>query len=153
MIFGMSIKQFLHIRDLRVWELRSNNSSLVNYNILSPLATCFAPSLKITACSVWCLHLTLCQRLPALYLSAKREHVPFPLHRSVHWFVQLLSCWGEQEDWRVWVMMAERLLSDGGAGRQLVFSPPSMVCQRHLLVPSVLSYKSGNFLPACSGEL
>lgn len=78
MIFDMNIAQLLQIRDLWVWELRSNSSPLVNFNSLLPPATCFNPSLKITACSVWFIHLTLCQRLPALYLSAKRQHGPLP---------------------------------------------------------------------------
>lgn len=44
--------------------------------------------------------------------------------------------------------MSEGLLSDGGAGGQLVFSCPSMVCERHLSVPSALCYKGFFCFPA-----
>lgn len=147
-IFGMSIRQFLQIRDLGVSELRSNSSSLVNFNSSLPLATCFTPSLKITASSVWCIHLTLCQRLPALYLRAKREHVPAPPFTGQ---CISLSCWGEWVHWSVGEDGWE--VTQWWRGRQLVFSCPSMVCHRHLSVPSVLCYKGSNFFPACSGEL
>lgn len=128
------------------WELRPSNS-LVDFNNLLPTATCFTLLLKITAYPMRCTLSTLCQRLPALYLSGKRKHVPVS-QTACSQVSALVRAAEESLEGHGW-----RWLSDGGAGKQLVLSRPSMVCQRHLSVPSVLCCKGGNFLPACSGKL
>lgn len=85
MIFGMSIRQFLQVRDLGVWDLKSNNWSLVTFNILLPPATCFPPFTQN-----YCLFIVMYSLNP---LPEVTSFVPrvlngnmclFPLHRSVH---------------------------------------------------------------------
>lgn len=150
MIFGMSIRQFLQIRDLGGWELQPSNSSLVDVNSLFPLAVCFTPSLKN-----YCLFNVVYSLIPVPEVTSFAPKCWRGTCASSPFTSQCirLGCWREQVHWRFCMKMAERLLNNGGAGWQLVFSCPSMVCQRHLSVPSVLCYQGGNFLPACSGEL
>lgn len=148
----MSIRQFLQIRDLGVWELRFNSSSLVNFNSLLPPATCFTPSRKITACSVWCIHLTLCQRLPSLYLSAKREHVPLPPSQvsALVWAAEESKC---TEDWG-WRWLRGHSVMEGQAGiwysaipawfaRDICQCPQSFVIKVVIFcLPAVVNYSA-----------
>lgn len=153
MIFGMSIRQFLQIRDLGDnWELQSSSSSLVDVNSLFPPAVCFTPSLKIIACSVLCIHLFLCQRLPALYLSAKREHVPLlPLQVSaLGWAAEESKC---TED-SVWRWLRGCSVMEGQAGswysavpawfaRDMYQCPQSFVIKVVIFcLPAVVNYSA-----------
>lgn len=152
MIFGMSIRQFLQIRDLGGWELQPSNSSLVDVNSLFPLAVCFTPSLKNYCLFNVVYSLTLCQRLPALHLSAEGEHVPLlPLQVSaLGWAAEESKC---TED-SVWRWLRGCSIMEGQAGswysavpawfaRDICQCPQSFVIKVVIFcLPAVVNYSA-----------